>query len=292
MRKILCLFALMLSLAARAKSPVDLLQFLDQPQVLHPIIQFRARGIEDGSYSGHILIVFGWKNPDGTTVLDAAGGFYPVPGTTTLETIKNFFGKGVVEYKPEDLKADHVFEVEVTNYENILARSILSNWSSGTDYNLLQRNCITLAGDIAKAIGLKVDDSISIQELKAANYSWPVQFLDILAKNNERNTPLTYASQEVKQLQFVAKLTGDEAWRWFPKGPAAWHPPPKSPPGAAHGPYGQGGPDDPFYQDLSGGRGSNSGVTVPGTSRSPGAIGSAIGSPNQLSTICDGTLCY
>jgi hypothetical protein len=94
---------------------------------------------------------------------DAGLGFGPVPGDLVEGWAKNL----------DDSKETHRLVVRVTSQQYVTARAILESWSMQKTYELIERDSVRFAKEVAQAIGLKTNDR-----------RLPHQFLNKLIEDN------------------------------------------------------------------------------------------------------------
>jgi hypothetical protein len=143
-----CLFA------GAALAAEDTLELLVPPTAANskPFAQFRARkpSPDPQSYTGHVFVVLGRELDNGTKYFYGAAGFYP-----EKYTIKNMLsGPGKVDYQIADFSSDITFTVKISSEQERTVKYIIQNYPAEGNYSLVQRNCITMFNDVARALGL------------------------------------------------------------------------------------------------------------------------------------------
>jgi hypothetical protein len=147
-----------------------------------PFVSFLARDpAPPGSWTGHAYVALGVELDNGLRVYRRVFGFYPV-GDDAATMVKAVYDKvdGALDYKLADIAWTVEFRVSIDEKQQAAALSVFDSWSQDIPkYNLLAnggKNCSSLAGEVATAIGLKAPPGAGsslpasyIRALKSAN---------------------------------------------------------------------------------------------------------------------------
>lgn len=171
-----------------------------------PVVQFAARepGINPIS-PGHAFVLVGIELDNGTTYFQSAGGFYPQGADSAMTALKNtLYGPGQVTYKLKDAGADLRVNFHVTQEQSDLAKRRIDGWQENK-YSIWSQNCVSLASDVAGALGLELPPIDPTPYWDA-----PVPFFNWLRDKNKTDRPLEF---DLEQKAKDAKAKNDAVER-------------------------------------------------------------------------------
>jgi hypothetical protein len=122
-----------------------------------PFVAFLVRG----GFPGHAIVAIGVELDNGLLFYESILGYYP-KDQSIMGDIKATLSAvpGVLEFQFKDLSWEINYRIVVTETQKQAALAVAKTWlASDPKYNLLAlggKNCSVFAGEVAKAIGLKV----------------------------------------------------------------------------------------------------------------------------------------
>lgn len=178
-----------------------------------PFVEFRARGLTGLNHPGHVWVALGTEGDNGARTYMVFAGFYPQKQSGVDKLGEIWPGvDGHLGYDFEDLHDDVYFRVRITSDEAYTVRNIIEQWDT-RKYVLPSQNCVTLVTDVARALNLKVPDTLD--KLGDPFLLWPVPFVRYLAEKNSTDQTASVTAdantERDRQWQKMAQIAQREA---------------------------------------------------------------------------------
>jgi hypothetical protein len=164
-----------------------------------PFVEFRARDGQGGTHTGHAFIALGFEGDNGSLTYVAFAGFYP-EDDSKLDVVAQVLPgvQGHLDYAYEDMHSDVFFRIKIDPEKAYEVRDIIASWNKGKTYVLPFQNCVTMSTEVARALNLKVPDTMD--KVQDIGVLWPVNFVQFLAANNKSDSTASYTASTNKEL--------------------------------------------------------------------------------------------
>jgi hypothetical protein len=169
------------------------LAYPDSNVASYAILEFRGRKFDfngGGVSPGHVYVILGRVTNNGTYWYGLAG-FYPDQGKNKI--IRNVLSRGLVTRTLEDAHSDVSFRVRITDEQEASVNRLITTWNYKV-YSLPLQNCVTLARDVARTLGLNVPTFNPMD----IDQEFPARFVQILKGINVEDRPLQFANNQDK----------------------------------------------------------------------------------------------
>lgn len=194
-----------------------------------PFIDFQGRdpsfSLENSSiFTGHVLIMMGIVDKQGNKSYSSIAGFYPTDdGNSYQNIVHNAQKAGSKTIEFYDSPSSDTFVANITSQQQALINFIFDNWLNSNS---------PISKDYAESLMTTVSKNIGLEVKLNSSSRLPSDFIEKLIAVNDSNTPIDFATDEIKRLMIVRQQMQDEYIRLYPGGykPPPYHEP--GPPGA------------------------------------------------------------